>query len=106
MPNGHDRDWVRFCLAVGGFRAKHGSWPTRMRLDPRSLETFRTSLLSPADFEKLQAKVRLIPETDASFVAEDEQGRTYSQASESHHGEPEEFDPQEWLGVEALPEVW
>jgi hypothetical protein len=106
MPNGHDRDWVRFCLAVRGFRAKHGSWPTRMRLDPRYIDEFRESLLSPADFEKLQAKVRLIPETDASFAAEDEQGRTYSHATESLHGEREEIDAQEWLGVEALPEVW
>jgi hypothetical protein len=35
VPNGYDRDWVRFCMAVRGFRAKHGRWPTRMRLDGR-----------------------------------------------------------------------
>ena len=76
MPNGHDRDWVRFCMAVRGFRARHGAWPTRMRLDPSYIEEFRRSLLSPADFERLQAQIELIPESNASFVAEDERGRT------------------------------
>jgi hypothetical protein len=106
MTNGHDRSWVRFCLAVGGFRGKHGSWPSRMRLDPRCIEEFRDTLLSPADFEKLQTKVRLIPEAGAAFVAEDEQGRTYSSDPESPRREREDLDAEEWLGVEALPEVW
>ncbi len=106
MPNGHDRDWVRFCMAVRGFRAKHGTWPTRMRLDPGYIEEFRESLLSKADFETLQQKVQLVPEARASFIAEDAQGRTYSYGAETLHLERDDIDAQGWLGIEALPEVW
>ena len=106
MPNGHDRNWVRFCMAVRGFRARHGTWPTRMHLDPAYVEEFRNSLLSPADFEKLKMKVELIPEADARFVAEDDQGRTYSYATESLHWERNDIDAEGWLGIETLPEVW
>ena len=106
MPNGHDRDWVRFCMAVRGFRAKHGTWPTRMRLDPGYIKEFRNSLLSPADFEKLGGKVELIAEPDAAFVAEDEQGRAYNYSTETLHWERNDIDAQGWLGIEALPEVW
>jgi hypothetical protein len=106
MPNGHDRNWVRFCMAVRGFRARHGTWPTRMRLDPGYIEEFRSSLLSPADFENLKTKVELISEPDARFVAEDDQGRTYNYATESLHWERNEIDAEGWLGIETLPEVW
>jgi hypothetical protein len=106
MPNGHDRDWVRFCLTVGGFRAKHGSWPTRMRLDQRYIDEFRESLLSPPDFEKLKKKVRLIPEAGTSLVAEDDEGRSYSHGAAGGDDRRAEIDAEEWLGVEALPEVW
>jgi hypothetical protein len=106
MPKDHDRDWVRFCLAVEGFRAKYGAWPTRMRLDPGYIEEFRRSLLSPADFEKLQARIELIAESEAPFIAEDQHGRTYSSGTEALQRERDDIDAQEWLGIEALPETW
>ena len=106
MPNGHDRDWVRFCMAVRGFRARHGSWPTRMRLDPGYVDEFRNFLLAPEDFERLQAKIVLIPEPDAMFVAEDDSGRSYDYATERHHWEQDDIDPQVWLGIRARPENW
>jgi hypothetical protein len=106
MPNGHDRDWIRFCLAVRGFRAKHGTWPTRMRLDPGYIEEFRRSLLSSEDFQALQTKIELIPEADALFVAEDGQGHTYTYGTETLHWEREDIDAKSWLGIEAQPHVW
>jgi hypothetical protein len=77
-----------------------------MRLDPGYVEEFRDSLLSPADFEKLKTKVELIPEADAPFIAEDDQGRTYSYGTETLHWERDDIDAKGWLGIEALPEVW
>jgi hypothetical protein len=74
-----------------------------MRLDPGYIEEFRDSLLAPADFEALQAKIQLVPEPDAPFIAEDGSGQTYSYGAETLHWERNDIDEQEWLGIKALP---
>jgi hypothetical protein len=106
MPNGYDRDWVRFCMAVTGFRAKHGRWPTAMRLDPGYIEEFRTSLLGSEELAKLQQKVRLIAEPDAGFVAQDDDGREYHYGAEELHWKLDKIDAANWLGIRLLPGHW
>jgi hypothetical protein len=77
-----------------------------MRLDPGYIDEFRNSLLAPEDFRKLQAKIELVPEPDAPFVAEDGSGRTYSYGTETLHWERDDIDAQDWLGIKAQPSDW
>lgn len=75
----------------------------RMRLDPGYNEEFRTRLLRPAEFEKLNANIELIPAPDATFVAEDDRGHSYNYGTEALHWERDDIDAREWLGIEVLP---
>ncbi len=34
MPKGNDRNWLRFCAAIDGFRCVFGRWPVRVRPFP------------------------------------------------------------------------
>lgn len=65
MPNGHDKEWTRLCLAVEGFRAQYGRWPTHVRLLPGSLQTIRDEILTPESFATVIEKVELLPEEGA-----------------------------------------
>ena len=106
MTEDHDRSWRRLCAAVGGFRAEHGAWPSRVRLDQRYIAELRDKLLSPGDFQVLASKIELIPEPGAEFVAEDGQGRSYRDRSGARDGASGDIDAEGWLGIEPLPEVW
>ena len=46
MPNGHDKNWVRLCGAIEGFRLRYGRWPTEVRIDPICLEDLRHYVFS------------------------------------------------------------
>ena len=77
MPNGHDKNWVRFCAAVDGFRLKHGDWPTRLRVFPGALESLE-ALFSNEDFRRIQSIIALVADEEGSFIAEDDQGRQHN----------------------------
>jgi len=32
MPNGIDRNWIRLCGAIDGFKMRFGFWPTKVFL--------------------------------------------------------------------------
>src|SRR5262249_16177409 len=49
MPNGHDKNWVRLCAAIDGFRVRYGHWPMRVRIFPISLADIRDHLFTPED---------------------------------------------------------
>ena len=36
MPNGADKNFVRLCAALNGFRLRYGKWPTRVVIYPIS----------------------------------------------------------------------
>ena len=38
MPNGDDKNWVRNCSAIDGFRARYNHWPSSVRLPPDYFE--------------------------------------------------------------------
>jgi hypothetical protein len=103
MPNGHDKNWVRLCAAIDGFRGRYGCWPIRVRIHPVSLEDLREHLLSRADFEKIEQKVKLVAD-EASFVAEDDAGRLYSYGDEGVTEERSKPSAEEWLGVTPKPD--
>jgi hypothetical protein len=77
-----------------------------MRLDPGYADEFRNFLLAPEDFERLQIKIVLIPEPDATFVAEDDSGQSYNYAAEKLHLNRHDIDAQGWLGMRTRPETW
>lgn len=98
MPNGYDKNWVRLCAAVNGFRAEYGRWPTRVRLYAGALEDLRENVFSPESFARLTAKLRLVPD-DTAMVAEDDEGRQYSYGEKGFPSSRPTPTAQEWLDV-------
>lgn len=80
MPNGHDKNWVRFCAAIDGFRMRYGCWPVRVRMPAICVNDFRY-LFTERDFLTITARVQLALD-DARFVAEDDDGGAYSYMDE------------------------
>lgn len=103
MPNGHDRNWVRICAAIDGFRLRYGRWPTRVRLLPATLADIRENVFRPKDYAKIIAKVDLIPD-DSGIIAEDDVGGSYSYGESGFP--PSRPDPpaKEWFGIKPKPD--
>jgi hypothetical protein len=100
MPNGHDRNWIRLCGAIDGFRARYGRWPTRVRVFPAALIDLRDFLFAPDDFARITAKVALIAD-EAPMIAEDDSGAKYNYGEEGFPRERPTPSAADWLGVEA-----
>jgi len=77
MPNGYDKNWIRLCAAIDGFRARYGSWPTKVRLFPSALQNLQQDVFTPESFHMIEQHIQLIPD-EAPIVAEDDSGRRYS----------------------------
>ena len=56
MPNGYDRNWIRFCAAVDGFRMRYGRWPDRVRMPAGGI----AYLFRERDLLTITAKVRFV----------------------------------------------
>ena len=97
-PSRHgDRDdaWFRLCVAIDGFRARHGRWPTRVRLDGASMESIRRRLESSGI--PVAGKVGWVVD-GSSMIAEDDRGGRYDfgeEGSPPHRPIP---GATEWLG--------
>jgi hypothetical protein len=102
MPNGHDKNFIRLCAAIEGFRVRYGKWPTNIRLFPGVLENLR-SLFTQEDFAKLNSRVQLIP-AEASIVAEDDEGNSYSYGGEGFPSRKSDISARTWLGVLPIPD--
>ncbi|MGI8977758.1 MAG: hypothetical protein ACR2FY_00890 [Pirellulaceae bacterium] len=98
MPNGHDREWVRFCGAVDGFRSRYGRWPARVRLWPGAIEVIRDHILTADGFAQVTAKVELVPDEDAPYIAEDAAGERYSYGGEGFPGREPDIRAEVWFG--------
>jgi len=97
MPNGDDKNWVRLCAAIDGFRMRYGRWPKRVRMHALMLGDFY-HIFTPADFAKIAHKVELI--TDGSqMVADDSKGASYNYGEEGFPSERPKPNAAEWLGV-------
>ena len=79
MPNGADRDFVRFIRCIETFRILHDRWPTSIRLDTAFIMELQ-KVLSDDDYKKLNTKITIIPDGnnpyDGLFIAEDDEGNT------------------------------
>jgi hypothetical protein len=98
MPNGHDKNWIRLCGAIDGFRVRFDRWPTRVRIFPASLANIRDRLFTPEDFAQITAKIALIAD-EAAMVAEDDSGGSYSYGHDGFPTRRPSPCAAEWLGV-------
>lgn len=108
MPNGADKNWVRLCAAIDGFRVKYGAWPTRVRIDPALLDDVR-ALFSPERWAVVEARVAFVLQERVAFQAEDDSGNlTYCYGAEGFPSRRPEPDANQWFGVEPdnVPPEW
>jgi hypothetical protein len=102
MPNGGDKNWVRVCVAIDGFRVQFGRWPQRVRITPLAFDDLVAHVLTPIGFALVSSYVELVPEDDAAMIADDGTGAEYNYGQqESPQGKP---DPptREWFGEAVL----
>lgn len=89
---------VRAMQAVDGFRAKYGTWPTVLEIDPEWWEVLRDAHLGPAAEANVRKRleIRTTPEV---LRAGDPAGRSYDYLREAwrwrHPGEP----ARHWCGI-------
>jgi hypothetical protein len=104
MPNGADKNFIRLCAAIDGFRICYKAWPKAIRLPEGAIADLRDHVLGPQAFAKVEAKVRLIPD-NAFMVAEDGTGRTYEYGEMAFPDQEPDVCTRDWLGVEPLEGV-
>lgn len=98
MPNGDDKNWVRVCLTVDGFRARFGRWPAAVRLPPVCFEDLVGHVLTPAGYALVSSFFMLMSDRQLSenmaIIATGESG------AEFRYGEDVEVNlPAELLAV-------
>lgn len=100
MPNGIDKNWVRFCFVIDGFRAEHRTWPSKIRLPEIIFDDLSNFLFTPESFSKIEDKLSFIVDEAASLVAEDEEGRRFDYENIDSQIPDPDIDAETWLGVE------
>ena len=103
MPNGHDKNWIRLCAAIDGFRSRYGRWPARVRMHEISLRDF-DYLFTRQDLARITAKVALVPD-EAAFIAEDDSGGRYNYGEEGFPERSPDIRATAWLGVAPKPDL-
>ena len=96
MPNGDDKNWVRLCAAVNGFRSRYGVWPTRVRVFSDGIDNLRNDLFSEEAFSRLTSRLELVAD-GASIVAEDDSGRSYDYGKDGFPTGDPDIPAQQWL---------
>lgn len=104
MPNGGDKNFVRLCAALNGFKQRHGLWPTRVVAYSASLEDLRQHVLGRTAYDAVTRKVALIV-GDAGFRAEDDSGNSYDYGQEGFPESRPNPSAEEWLGVHPRPDL-
>jgi len=99
MPNGVERNYIRFLSVLEGFYVRFGSWPTRIYLPPYIID-YLPKFLTQEEFSRIEEKLELIAD-DKLIVAEDNEGRRHDFMKE---GFPSHADvkPSQWLGINPL----
>jgi hypothetical protein len=98
MPNGESKNWIRLQITLEGFRSHYGHWPTVISLDPHFIRELQDKL-TPADSQKLQAKLQLIPDTGKAFECHDKMGNTFTYGQSLKSKNKNEHDPIKWLNI-------
>lgn len=102
MPNGDDKNWVRVCLAIDGFRIQFGRWPTRVRLPPAYFENVVGHVLNPAGFALVSTLVEIMSDEDltenVAIIAEDGERSQFRYGEDSNSAEGPEPDAMCYFG--------
>lgn len=77
MPNGESKNWIRLLTTLESFYALHGRWPTIIHLCSSFIDQLEEKL-SKKDFERLQSKIKLVPDEDNPFQAFDADGNEFN----------------------------
>jgi hypothetical protein len=108
MPNGDDKNWVRICLAVDGFRARYGGWPKGVRLPPTYFENVVGHVLNPIGFALVSSVFTIIPDDELServaIIAVGESGAEFQYGEESNGGRVPEPLTSDYFGPAVLRE--
>jgi hypothetical protein len=97
MPNGVDKNFVRLCIAIDGFRAKFGCWPTKALLADPILENLE-SLFQPATLRRLRKRISL--ELGDEFAVADEHGHVFRYGIDEAPDSDDQPSAMDWLGVQ------
>lgn len=79
MPNGADRDFVRFIRSIISFRDIFHKWPQKIYVTEYFIKEL-SEVMSPSDFNALQSKIELVPEDslcEISYRCTDDSGNYY-----------------------------
>lgn len=98
MANGHDKNWIRVCGAVDGFRQRYGHWPVRVRVMPEALANLVNSILTPEGLAVVNSKFELVVEDGAEMIAEGPDGETYCYGTEGFATEEVRPSTGEYFG--------
>ncbi len=99
MPNSSDKNVVRLCAAINGFRLRFGEWPSVARLWPGCIDDLRYCL-SPEGFANVQEKLRLVESDGILIRVEDNMGRSYDYESEGFPEDEPDIPAEVWLQAE------
>ena len=102
MPNGGDKNWVRVCAAIDGFRVKYGRWPKRVRLMPIAYVDLVGHVLTPPGFALVSSFVKLVPEQEAEMIADDEGGAEYCYGDQGFPKTKADPPTRKWFGEAIL----
>ncbi len=102
MPNGGDRNWVRACGAIDGFRARYGRWPTHLRMESGYYDDLVHHILTPEGFKRVDAVVKFVIDAAAVMIAEDDAGNRYDYAAEGFSREDPGVRTFNWFGSDVV----
>lgn len=98
VPNGDDKNWIRLCGAIDGFRVKYGKWPTKILLPEGILNDLKQHVFTKERFAKIEEKLAFVIE-GLPIVAADDKGNSYSYGDLGFPKKRPEIIAQEWLAV-------
>ena len=99
MANGDDKNLIRLCAAIDGFRSRFKRWPVRVLLDQRCIDDLRTHVLSESHFERVASLITLVPTQRGTFTAMDNTGASYDYGAEGPPHEPPDERAYDWFGL-------
>ena len=102
MASPGSKSLVRLLAAVEGFYSRYGHWPTRVRLFPGLIEDIKSNILTNKQYQSLTARIELVPDSEASVIAEDNEGNNYDYGKEGFPKEKPKVRAGEWLGLQHL----
>jgi hypothetical protein len=87
MPNGVDRNFVRYISCISGFKTKFNHWPTKVRLDQSFIEELK-EIMTNEDYQRMAQKIIIVPDDsnpwDGLYISEDDLGNTYDLMKDGH----------------------